>query len=124
MTRELKPCPFCGEKAEVYKADAPFYPRLHKEGWYVECLGMNCPADLGINSENCEGSFGMFGTKAEAVEAWNTRAERTCKNEATGSDFKCSECGCKVVGSDYWTEANICNGDWNYCPNCDAKVVE
>lgn len=50
--------------------------------------------------------------------------ERTCRNEATGSDFKCSECGCSVVGSAYWTEANICNGDWNFCPNCGAKVVE
>ena len=50
--------------------------------------------------------------------------EKMCRNEATGSDFKCSECGCSVVGSAYWTEANICNGDWNFCPNCGAKVVE
>ena len=50
--------------------------------------------------------------------------ERTCRVEATGSDFKCSECGCSVVGSAYWTEANICNGDWNFCPNCGTRVKE
>lgn len=50
--------------------------------------------------------------------------ERTCRNGATGSDFECSECGCRVIGSAYWTEANICDGDWSFCPNCGARVKE
>ena len=63
----------------------------------------------------------MFLVLADLIEP---ELERMCRNEATGSDFKCSECGCSVTGSAYWTEANICNGDWNFCPNCDACVKE
>lgn len=50
--------------------------------------------------------------------------EETCYNKAMGSDFECSKCCCSVIGSAYWTEANIINGDWNFCPNCGRKVIE
>lgn len=44
--------------------------------------------------------------------------ERTCENESSKPGiFTCSYCG-----ADFY-DAEI-SGDWNYCPNCGAKVVE
>ena len=49
-------------------------------------------------------------------------SERTCKNNAPAYlDFLCSECGFVH----YHSEANDTGegNEWNYCPNCGAKVV-
>lgn len=79
-------------------------------------------------------------SEAEAVAAWNTRsdystqkdnelrveqreAKRTCKNNApVYLDFLCSECGFVH----YHSEANDTGegNEWNYCPNCGAKIVD
>ena len=52
--------------------------------------------------------------------------ERTCSNEAASNDyFTCSKCGMEVdLYNDYGGFSNYAHGDWNYCPNCDAEVVE
>ena len=50
MTDELKPCPFCGGKAE-FEID---------EGWFVFC-------------EKCGSMTVLFDTKPEAKETWNAR---------------------------------------------------
>lgn len=55
---ELKPCPFCGGKAEMTGDDNPvfFLCRVH-------CL-------------HCNGNSGRyFRTQAEAITAWNQRTE-------------------------------------------------
>ena len=57
---ELKPCPFCGGDAEL----------SHKRNlntWIVECSNQDCPASYMIGAD--------FETEAEAIEAWNRRAE-------------------------------------------------
>lgn len=44
--------------------------------------------------------------------------ERTCENESSKPGiFTCSYCGADF----YDTEIS---GDWNYCQNCGAKVIE
>jgi len=54
---ELKPCPFCGGEAE------PFNPFGNINGpWYVRC-------------SDCGGSIRFEHTEAEAIAAWNTRAD-------------------------------------------------
>ena len=81
--------------------------------WEAECL-------------RCHGAAGDYETKAEAIDAWNTRAERTCElicHEVEMPDslkekgvevlvFECDQCGERMFS------------DYNYCPNCGAKVVE
>lgn len=90
---ELKPCPFCGGEANTVLRNA--------DDWHVEC-------------HDCASKSGTYGFKEYAIEAWNTRAERTCYSERSDS-WECSECG----GVDAYSSAELIN----YCPNCGAKVV-
>lgn len=48
----------------------------------------------------------------------------TCRNVAIDGSFKCSECKSFVECNDYAGSAYICNGDWNFCPNCGRKVID
>lgn len=62
MSEKLKPCPFCGGKGKVWTGQFGHY-------FYGEC-------------ENCGVETAKYDTKAEAIIAWNTRAEqpRKCKD--------------------------------------------
>ena len=98
---ELLPCPFCGGEAHTIE------PARYGKSWGVRC---ECGAFLGFEL-----------TEAEAVEAWNTRAERTCHEVMVDKFFRgCSECG-------YMWEYMYGIGKRerpNHCPNCGARVVE
>lgn len=94
---ELKPCPFCGGEAEKMTSSDGFTS--------IGCL-------------NCNPLFGIMvqrSTEAEAIEAWNTRAERTCSIEERDElpYPVCSVCG--AVQSDDYTVY--------YCWSCGAKVI-
>ena len=57
---ELKPCPFCGGEAHLEQyQDAPEYFAI------VRCSQCDIKA--------------VKDTDEEAIEAWNTRAEKSCK---------------------------------------------
>ena len=137
---ELKPCPFCGGeiKTAVITFDEKFYEPPY-EAWYLEHADI-----IAAFEEHCPipTTDTFYDTEAEAIEAWNTRsddykqaaeywqrmyeqtfAERTCENNAPAYlDFLCSECGFVH----YHSEANDTGegNEWNYCPNCGAKVVD
>lgn len=106
----MLPCPFCGGEAETLTAES-------MRGGYL----------FGIMCNDCLSHGDVYDTEAEAITAWNTRAERTCRMTDRG---ECSECGAYIVRA--WTEVHDFNGDMkridlrshNYCPNCGAKVVE
>lgn len=61
---ELKPCPFCG------RVDTPIIWSTRSTGlinWRVSC-------DMAGDKTGCGGSCGARKTRAEAIEAWNRRA--------------------------------------------------
>ena len=102
----LKPCPFCGSEAHIY--------RKPTTGGYA-------PA---CNNDRCEVYWQReYGTETEAIAAWNNRAGRTCHmtyNEEWSGDeyyptqaYTCYKCG-------WITEMGVPR----YCPSCGAKVVE
>lgn len=126
---DLKPCPFCGGEAETLTAES-----MH--GGYL----------FGIMCNDCRSRGDVYDTEAEAIaawnsradyhgyekaaieawesiKAWNSRAERTCKQEERGW-------GTEGDHARVWL---TCGHDCmvptvqdlpNYCPNCGARVVE
>lgn len=112
MKKELKPCPFCGGEAKVYEM------KYGGEGQY-SVFGVFCVEDskaelTGLNKYQHGHFIDNFPTEAEAIEAWNTRAnnrtKRTCKME----EAYCSECG----------RPDPSSGDARFCAYCGAKVVK
>lgn len=114
MSELLRPCPFCGGEART-ASDAKGF--LH---WVY------CP--------ECGGQSGYFtgnadGIKKLAIDAWNTRAERTSHKVRAWEDSPlgegyggyvliCSECG-EWIAND--GEDGPDDGP-NYCFNCGAKM--
>ena len=112
-TTELLPCPFCGGEAEIHPSN----------DWDVKFTGSTYFAWC----DKCETRGDYYNTEAEAIAAWNTRAERTCRMELTdlnsGSAYRdvwlCGECGGQVEQHTFLGKSD----KPNYCPNCGRKVV-
>ena len=107
----LLPCPFCGGEATMFSDDGLFN---------IYCDNDFCDVRPGIDT--------CF-SEAEAVEAWNTRADRTCHNATHyAGKFKCSECGAILDTEDEEWEPTL----WvdgvasypSYCPNCGCRILE
>lgn len=105
-TGELKPCPHCGSD--------DIAPITFK----------GCNGDVWDEFIACGGC----GATAETAEAWNMRAERTCRDANTRFNaWTCSECKCTLLLMfDDFGEPTL-NVDGvasvpNYCPNCGRKV--
>ena len=111
----LEPCPFCGGEANVIDH--------HNDDGSVS---------VGCNNDTCLGFSGLgwlYKTEAEAIAAWNSRAERTCENIDKHPDyrFKCSECNCVLYYEDLdgepWVFVDGVASVPNYCPICGARRV-
>lgn len=78
----------------------------------------------GAECDECGVRGLVFDERSDAVEYWNTRAERTCtqidvtdtRKPYTTHMTECSECGGVLALDEYRAP--------NYCPNCGAKVVD
>ena len=107
---DLLPCPFCGGEANTVLKGS--------DDWHIECH--DCASRSGIYGIR-ESAIAAWNTRTyyhgyeqaaieawENIKAWNTRAERTCKNEKG----YCSECNAIMYDVP------------NYCPNCGSKVKQ
>ena len=110
----LLPCPFCGGEAQTLN-QAP-----KGTGYSVGC-----------NDDECRGFIALswiYDTEAEAIAAWNTRAERTCHALPQLTDTVCSVTRWGLTWEfGYWrcSECNCENFEGaKYCMVCGAKVVE
>ena len=107
---ELLNCPFCGGEAELIEYGFVDYITLY----VVACTNDDC---------NMTVDTGSYANPREAIETWNTRAERTCKVD----DIVPDNWEYKV-----WSFELSCGHDYestqreppNYCPNCGAKVIQ
>ena len=86
---ELKPCPFCGSKANLTEMRGV---SLEGSLFMVECS--NCSAIIGRHRETYQASKGYlhFYNKEDAIEAWNTRREEPWQYEETQK----TGCGAKM----------------------------
>lgn len=118
---ELKPCPFCPDGGEV----------VFKDGWqrddglwingFVrcnECGTVRWSKELSDFLGKWRHGFVSDEVAHEcsltAIEAWNTRHERTCRWKHIEGTWFMSECG----------ERYDCIVPDNFCPNCGARVKE
>lgn len=122
MTKELKPCPACGNETPSEKLS-----QLQNGMWMskIECLD-----DFPATSFK---SIGVGETPEQAhelaVDNWNTRHKRTCKNIAQwhDGDFKCSKCTAELEYAPtmpwgkHETDETV---RVNYCPCCGAEVLD
>lgn len=72
MSNELKPCPFCGHRADIFGDD--------NDGYCVQCRAPenrdgNCFAAMGENYDRSAMPEHMYPTAEDAAAAWNRRAE-------------------------------------------------
>lgn len=130
-TYDLLPCPFCGGEAVFHEYT----------GRFVEvALANRCDVPAMIKCERCGAmlSFntGTRSTRRDAADAWNRRAERTCRVEVerrklsqtqTAVVKTCSGCGFefgveKENTLPFEVTLNVVVPP-NYCPNCGAKVL-
>ena len=58
MTKELKPCPFCGSESVEYD-----YRAFKIQPWSVHCMWCHIRTDV-------------YRTQEEALNVWNRRIER------------------------------------------------
>ena len=72
---ELKPCPFCGGKAEIVEG----YYDSFIDGYAVMCR--NCCLIFGAHGSLGEAYKWMciYESKEEAIDAWNTRYQIPCE---------------------------------------------
>ena len=101
MAETLRPCPFCGGEAE--------FETYGGTACAVTCRKCRCGTPT-VRLNDGE----------RAVDAWNRRAERTCRVVRYGEpsstgvprERHCSECGGRLTrfGS--------------YCPHCGSRIIK
>lgn len=135
MSEELKTCPFCGGEAELKRHDDTFSVICEHHEWSkLNADGIRTAGDIAIYAD-MQGEYNFDTHELEyspeeiercknaVIEAWNTRAERTCKaTYPNDSDYRtvpiprCSECRRPIIEYED-------GGLANYCHYCGAKVI-
>lgn len=120
---ELLACPFCGGEARIFALQIG-------KGWRVVCSKPFCAQ--GPNGDTEAEAIAAWNSRAdyhgyeqaaieawESIKAWNSRAERTCHIEGSYYDELFDEtCTNLSCGHAIWQ-----NESPNYCSECGAKVL-
>ena len=105
MEETLRPCPFCGAKAEIVRNGSGSY--------FVRCTNRQCAAKTRLYHENENG----------ARMAWNRRAERTCHIKLSKTSvWHCDGCGQTIDGNCFADNGGRLT-EYRYCPKCGARAV-
>lgn len=110
MELELRPCPFCGAKAELVDIGKGEYGFV---GYVICACGARVTSVCDHPSE----------VSATVARAWNRRAERTCRADLTedrGEGHPWRTWECSACGGTY----EDVNGRYERCPHCGARVVD
>ena len=108
-TNKLKHCPFCKD---------------------IACIGIDVDGSISgtvgaakVSCTGCGVTTPFFVDVDDAVEAWNTRVERTC-GEWRGEVY-ITNGGFTESDAHLWCEhCDIpLEEDWRYCPKCGAKII-
>lgn len=94
---KLKPCPFCGGKADLIIVPGYFQQGLSSSGWLVKCLD-GCCNQMPYTSDH------------DAIEAWNRRADEKPSKEQwisvdDGLPHEHDSIFAKLYGTDKWRSA-------------------
>lgn len=98
--KELKSCPFCGHK-KIHLCE----PHEGQTIYTAEC-------------KKCGASTDIFYTRTEAIEAWNTRTEKTCKWVVVDAEYYKTDCGRSFCFNSGGPEDN----EYDYCPGCGRRI--
>lgn len=101
---ELKPCPFCGGRAQLY---------VSKRAGLAAAYCVKCHI-----STVC---YPLLGTE-RAIAEWNTRAERTCTVAGVYSYGERDELRAYALSCGHEFQWDHVDSP-AYCPICGAKVV-
>lgn len=112
--KTLRPCPLCDGKA-IYRSG--IHNGYDFESGTIRCVG--CGLKLGVTLYG----YGNYDP-LHAFDAWNTRAERTCGEPRGFTPHDQDNFGHPSF-TELWCEhCDIeLDPEWDYCPNCGAKVV-
>jgi Lar family restriction alleviation protein len=90
MNEELKPCPFCGGKAQTQNEN-------NYKVWYVICI-------------RCESCTKFHSSEEKAINTWNTRAETSIPVSAsTNSGIMATPKPCHEMNTTYGCHCNGIN---------------
>lgn len=121
MSKDLKPCPFCGGKTTIASPEIKTILSNIPSIPLIKC--QKCGAVVSFDNGLCNAGC-VHGDWTPVVDAYNTRYERTCHVRQTGcATGICSACGGEYQASITTNEPPDYVMGSLYCPNCGAKVV-
>ena len=114
MSEEIKPCPKCGQPVTGRLCGGPAAYGCREWDYEVEC-------ECGLVWDFSPGDVDEEEAVRRGIEAWNARAERTCRIDGVCGGGNCVtttyrlSCGHSAVMPE--------GTRFGYCPNCGAKVM-
>ena len=108
MKPHLDPCPFCGSEADFWFHNAGGDDEY--EALIIDCKKCSANMERWVAKYSKTFAEDVTKTKAEMIEEWNTRTERTAKAITEDRVSICDNC------------SGLLYGYMSYCPCCGAKL--